>query len=431
MAAAGRRRKSAITRSDGKQAGEGEQVKLEIKIPSVGESVTQGIISSWLKAEGDYVEEGGDLLELETDKANVTVPAPASGSVSISVKQGTEVAIGQVVGFIDTAAARPAGAAPAAPKPVSQTPPPSPPAPTPARAPEPAPRPAAAPMAAAAVQAARAQTAPAPAVPAPAVPAPAVPAPTAPPPPARVAPPVPTAAGNGAPKRTPMTSLRKRIAQRLLEAQHSTASLSTFNEVNMKNIMDLRARYREEFEKIHGVRLGFTSFFVKAACRALAEFPMVNSRIDGEDIVSFSTYDIGVAVSTDRGLVVPVIRGADRLSIAQLEAAIADLAARARERKVLPDELAGGSFSITNGGVFGSLLSTPLLNYPQSAILGMHAIQKRPVVEESAGEAIVVRPMMYVALTYDHRLIDGKEAVSFLRRVKELVEDPWRLLIEV
>ena len=228
-----------------------------------------------------------------------------------------------------------------------------------------------------------------------------------------------------------MTSLRKRIAQKLLEAQHSTASLSTFNEVNMKNIMDLRTRYREEFERIHGVRLGFMSFFVKAACRALAEFPMVNARIDGEEIVYYRTFNIGVAVSTDRGLVVPVIRGADRMTIAQLEASIADLAARARDRKVLPDELAGGSFSITNGGVFGSLLSTPLLNYPQSAILGMHAIQKRPVVEENAGEIIVIRPMMYVALTYDHRLIDGKEAVSFLRRVKELVEDPWRLLIDV
>jgi len=228
-----------------------------------------------------------------------------------------------------------------------------------------------------------------------------------------------------------MTSLRKRVAQKLLEAQHSTASLSTFNEVNMKNIMDLRARYREEFQRIHGVKLGFTSFFVKASCRALAEFPMVNARIDGEDIIYFKTYDIGVAVSTDRGLVVPVVRGADRLSIAQLEATIADLAFRARERKVLPDELAGGSFSITNGGVFGSLLSTPLLNYPQSAILGMHSIQKRPVVEENVAENIVVRPMMYVALTYDHRLIDGKEAVSFLRRVKELVEDPWRLVIDV
>ena len=228
-----------------------------------------------------------------------------------------------------------------------------------------------------------------------------------------------------------MSSLRKRIAQRLVEAQHSTASLSTFNEVNMKNIMDLRSRYREEFERIHGVRLGFMSFFVKAVCRALAEFPMVNARIDGEEIVYYNTFDIGVAVSTDRGLVVPVVKGADRLSIAQLEAAVADLASRARDRKILPDELAGGTFSITNGGVFGSLLSTPLLNYPQSAILGMHTIQKRPVVEEDAAETIVIRPMMYVALTYDHRLIDGKEAVSFLRRVKELVEDPWRLLIDV
>jgi len=392
-------------------------VKLEVKIPSVGESVTQGIVSSWLKAEGDYVEEGGDLLELETDKANVTVPAPATGVVSITVKPGTEVTIGQVVGYIETDAARPAAPSPK-PAPAAKTVPAS--APAPAPVPAPAPRPAAeqVPPAAppkpvpAAVQAPGAVQAP-----------PAVRAPVPPPP-------VPAAYGNGAPTRSPMTSLRKRIAQRLLEAQHSTASLSTFNEINMKNIMDLRTRYREEFEKIHGVRLGFTSFFVKASCRALAEFPMVNARIDGEDIVFFNTYDIGVAVSTDRGLIVPVLRGADGLTIAQLEAAIADLAARARERKVLPDELAGGSFSITNGGVFGSLLSTPLLNYPQSAILGMHAIQKRPVVDDGA-DTIVVRPMMYVALTYDHRLIDGKEAVSFLRRIKELVEDPWRLLIDV
>lgn len=361
-------------------------MKQEIKIPSVGESVTQGIISSWLKTEGELVQEGGDLLELETDKANVTVPSPATGAVSITVKAGTEVTIGQVVGFIDSDAQAKPGAAPL----------PAPPAP--AR----------------------------PAAPPPAAPPPAMAAPASRP--AVVAPP---AAPGAPPTRAPMTSLRKRIAQRLLEAQHSTASLSTFNEVNMKNIADLRNRYREEFQRIHGVRLGFTSFFVKAACRALAEFPMVNARIDGEDVVYFHTFDIGVAVSTDRGLVVPVIRGADGLSIAQLEAAITDLAARARDRKILPDELTGGSFSITNGGVFGSLLSTPLLNYPQSAILGMHAIQKRPVVEEPGGETIVIRPMMYVALTYDHRLIDGKEAVSFLRRVKELVEDPWRLLIEV
>jgi len=404
-------------------------MKLEVKIPSVGESVTQGIISSWLKAEGELVQEGGDLLELETDKANVTVPAPATGVVSITVKAGTEVSIGQVVGFIDSDA-RASVTSAAASKPASTAPAAAARAPAPAPAPASTPAPAAPPLAAA--PAAPRTPAPPPTA-APRTPAPAAPAPTTAvkPPAPRPAVVLPPAVPGSPPTRTPMTSLRKRIAQRLLDAQHSTASLSTFNEVNMKNITDLRSRYREEFERIHGVRLGFTSFFVKAACRALAEFPMVNARIDGEDVVYFHTFDIGVAVSTDRGLVVPVVRGADRLSIAQLEAVIADLAARARDRKVLPDELAGGSFSITNGGVFGSLLSTPLLNYPQSAILGMHAIQKRPVVEETAGETIVIRPMMYVALSYDHRLIDGKEAVSFLRRVKELVEDPWRLLIEV
>ncbi|HVO39965.1 MAG TPA: 2-oxoglutarate dehydrogenase complex dihydrolipoyllysine-residue succinyltransferase [Spirochaetia bacterium] len=402
-------------------------MKLEVKIPSVGESVTQGIISSWLKAEGELVQEGGDLLELETDKANVTVPAPATGVVSITVKAGTEVSIGQVVGFIDSDA-RASVTSAAASKPASTAPAAAARAPAPAPAPASTPAPAAPPLAAA--PAAPRTPAPPPTA-APRTPAASAPRTAVEPPAPRPAVVLPPAVPGSPPTRTPMTSLRKRIAQRLLDAQHSTASLSTFNEVNMKNITDLRSRYREEFERIHGVRLGFTSFFVKAACRALAEFPMVNARIDGEDVVYFHTFDIGVAVSTDRGLVVPVVRGADRLSIAQLEAVIADLAARARDRKVLPDELAGGSFSITNGGVFGSLLSTPLLNYPQSAILGMHAIQKRPVVEETAGETIVIRPMMYVALSYDHRLIDGKEAVSFLRRVKELVEDPWRLLIEV
>jgi len=228
-----------------------------------------------------------------------------------------------------------------------------------------------------------------------------------------------------------MTTLRKRIAARLVEAQHATASLTTFNEVNMQKISDLRARYKDEFERAHGVKLGFMSFFVKACCMALTEMPVVNARIEGDEIVFNDTLDLGVAVSTDRGLLVPVIRGADSLGLAGLESAIADLAARARDKRILPDELAGGTFSITNGGVFGSLLSTPLLNYPQSAILGMHTIQRRPVAEQTAdGEKVVVRPMMYVALTYDHRLIDGKEAVTFLRRVKELVEDPWRLFIE-
>jgi len=228
-----------------------------------------------------------------------------------------------------------------------------------------------------------------------------------------------------------MTNLRRRIAERLVEAQHATASLTTFNEVNLQKVVDLRSRYKEEFERAHGVKLGFMSFFVKACTVALAEMPIISARIEDGEIVYPESMDIGVAVSTDRGLVVPVIRRADRLGLAALEAAIADLAARARDRKILPDELVGGVFSITNGGVFGSLLSTPLLNYPQSAILGMHTIQRRPVAEEGpAGELVVIRPMMYLALTYDHRLIDGKEAVSYLKRVKDLVEDPWRLFIE-
>jgi len=228
-----------------------------------------------------------------------------------------------------------------------------------------------------------------------------------------------------------MSNLRKKIAERLVEAQHATASLTTFNEVNLQKVVDLRGRYKEEFERAHGVKLGFMSFFVKACTLALAEMPVVGARIEDGEIVYPESMDIGVAVSTDRGLLVPVIRAADRLGLAALESAIADLAARARDRRILPDELAGGSFSITNGGVFGSLLSTPLLNYPQSAILGMHTIQRRPVAEEGpGGEVVVIRPMMYLALTYDHRLIDGKEAVSYLKRVKELVEDPWRLFIE-
>jgi 2-oxoglutarate dehydrogenase E2 component (dihydrolipoamide succinyltransferase) len=230
-----------------------------------------------------------------------------------------------------------------------------------------------------------------------------------------------------------MSTLRKRIASRMVEAQHSTASLTTFNEVNMQKVSDLRARYKEEFEKTHGVKLGFMSFFTRACCVALSEMPIVNAHIEGDEIVYRQSLDIGVAVSTERGLVVPVIRGAQSLGIAGLEAAIADLAARSRDRKILPDELTGGTFSITNGGVFGSLLSTPLLNYPQSAILGMHAIQRRPVAEsgpDGRTEQVVIRPMMYVALTYDHRLIDGREAVSFLKSVKEMVEDPWRLFIE-
>lgn len=379
-------------------------MKKEITVPSVGESVTQGILASWLKAAGDLVEEGSDLFELETDKATVTVPAPASGALAVSVAAGTEVTIGQVVGSIDTDAAQLAPKTPSAEA---------------AAAPPPVP----------------VRTAPHPEVKAATEPEP-VRAPAPPSAPARAPAPRPVPAPVSAPapapgRRVPMTNLRKRIAERLVEAQHSTASLTTFNEVNLQKVVDLRSRYRDEFERAHGVKLGFMSFFVKACTLALAEMPVVSAHIEDGDIVYPEAMDIGVAVSTDRGLLVPVIRGADRLGIAALESAIADLAARARERKILPDELTGGSFSITNGGVFGSLLSTPLLNYPQSAILGMHTIQRRPVAEEGpGGEQVVIRPMMYLALTYDHRLVDGKEAVSFLKRVKELVEDPWRLFIE-
>jgi len=400
-------------------------VKLDIKVPSVGESVTQGILASWLKAEGDHVEEGSDLFELETDKATVTVPAPATGSLSISVAAGAEVTIGQVVGAVDVEKTAPASrstakssaaqaSAPRYPADLAPRPPAgqvaaAPAAPTVVRAPEPAPAPQA------------------PAAPQEPAGAPRYPAESAA---YRDADSAPVTLANGG-RRVPMTTLRKRIAARLVEAQHATASLTTFNEVNMQKITDLRARYRDEFERAHGVKLGFMSFFVKACCMALAEMPVVNARIEGDEIVYSETFDLGVAVSTDRGLLVPVIRSADKLGLAGLESAIADLAARARDKKILPDELAGGTFSITNGGVFGSLLSTPLLNYPQSAILGMHTIQRRPVAEQAAdGEKVVIRPMMYVALTYDHRLIDGKEAVTFLRRVKELVEDPWRLFIE-
>jgi 2-oxoglutarate dehydrogenase E2 component (dihydrolipoamide succinyltransferase) len=373
-------------------------MKLDITVPSVGESVTQGILSSWLRAAGDRVEEGTDLFELETDKATVMVPAPASGFLVITVPAGTEVTIGQMVGQVDTDAA--AASAPA---------------PVPAKSAAPAKT--AAPKKAAGLPPAAAQPAPPPAAAQPSK------APASPPP----------AIGREGERRVPMTTLRKRIAERLVEAQHATASLTTFNEINMQKVSDLRTRYRDEFERAHGVKLGFMSFFVKACCLALAEMPNVGSRIEGGEIVSSDTLDIGVAVSTDRGLLVPVVRDAGKLGLAAIESAIADLAARARDRKILPDELAGGTFSITNGGVFGSLLSTPLLNYPQSAILGMHTIQRRPVAEtgpDGKTEQVAIRPMMYVALTYDHRLIDGREAVSFLVRVKELVEDPVRLLVE-
>ncbi len=419
-------------------------MKEDVLVPSVGESITSGILTSWIKKEGEKVEEGEDLFELETDKATVAVPAPADGTLHILIGEGQEVEIGQVVGDLTVGEGEPA-AAPAA-----------------ESAPE------AAPVGAAAAQP------PGPAGPAdlsPAVrrvvkehglsvaelkgtgpkgritkedalraaeaekqggsmPAAAKPAAAAPEP----------AAGVGAGEnrsavptsdrqtRVPMSRLRQTIANRLVQARHEIALLTTFNEINMERVIAARKHYGEQFEKKHGVRLGFMSFFVKACCQALQRFPAVNAMIDGREIVYNNFYDIGVAVSTEWGLVVPVLRDADAMSFAEIESAILDMAARAREKKIAPDELAGGTFTITNGGVFGSLLSTPLPNYPQTAILGMHAIQKRPIAVD---DQVVIKPMMYVALSYDHRLIDGREAVQFLVTIKTLIEDPQGLLLDI
>ena len=399
-------------------------MKEDVLVPSVGESITSGILTAWIKKEGEQVEEGEDLFELETDKATVAVPAPADGSLHILIEEGQEVEIGQVVGDLTVAEDTASSAeAKKEEKPAASA------TPTATR------------KRAAAVEVAdlspavrrivnehglsvtdlkgsgpkgritkedalrgaeaKKRTGAAPA---------AV---------------VPTSERQ---TRVPMSRLRQTIANRLVQARHEIALLTTFNEINMENVMALRKRYGEQFEKNHGVRLGFMSFFVKACCQALKRFPGVNGMIDGQEIVYNNFYDIGVAVSTERGLLVPVLRDADMMSFAEIEKTILDLAQRAREKKIAPDELAGGTFTITNGGVFGSLLSTPLPNYPQTAILGMHAIQKRPIAVE---DQVVIKPMMYVALSYDHRLIDGREAVQFLVAVKTLVEDPQSLLLDV
>ncbi len=399
-------------------------MKEDVLVPSVGESITSGILTAWIKKEGEQVEEGEDLFELETDKATVAVPAPADGSLHILIEEGQEVEIGQVVGDLTVAEdTAPSAEAKKEEKPAAST------TPTATRK-----RMAAAEGAGLspavrrivneyglsvtdlkgsgpkgritkedALRGAEAKkkTGAAPA---------AV---------------VPTSERQ---TRVPMSRLRQTIANRLVQARHEIALLTTFNEINMENVMALRKRYGEQFEKNHGVRLGFMSFFVKACCQALQRFPGVNGMIDGQEIVYNNFYDIGVAVSTERGLLVPVLRDADMMSFAEIEKTILDLAQRAREKKIAPDELAGGTFTITNGGVFGSLLSTPLPNYPQTAILGMHAIQKRPIALE---DQVVIKPMMYVALSYDHRLIDGREAVQFLVAVKTLVEDPQSLLLDV
>jgi 2-oxoglutarate dehydrogenase E2 component (dihydrolipoamide succinyltransferase) len=434
---------------------------IEIRVPTLGESVTEATVGKWLKKPGDAVKADEALVELETDKVTVEVPAPAAGKLSqVLAEEGTTVSIGAVLGALAEGGGEAQSAplkapthAPGAPQAANPAPEPraapSKPTPSELRAP---PGPAARKhlaeaglgegdvtgsgrrgqvlkedvVAAVAQAAARPRLEPVPDEPARAAP-PAVRAVAVP----QQAPDVraPAAVSEaGREERVRMTRLRQTIALRLKEAQNTAAMLTTFNDVDMSAVMAMRAHYKDLFERRHGVKLGFMGFFVKACIQALREIPAVNAEIDGEDIVFKNYYHIGVAVGTDRGLVVPVLRDADRMSIAEIEARIVDAGKRAREGKLAIAEMQGGTFTISNGGVYGSMLSTPILNAPQAGILGMHRIEERPVVKN--GE-IVARPMMYLALSYDHRLVDGKEAVTFLVRVKECLEDPQRFILEL
>lgn len=389
---------------------------VEVKTPELSESVQSGSLLEWRKAVGDRVARDEVLADLETDKVILEVAAPADGILAeIRVPAGGEVAAGEVLALIDSESG---AAANSALKPSPGRKPVSVPVP---EAAAPAQKPASSeflPPRLRGREAAEPRHEPA----ASTRPAPAAPA-------RGECPPCPPAAGQPRQeRRVPMTRLRQRIAERLKEAQDTAALLTTFNEVNMQPVMDLRKRYQERFQKEHGVKLGFMSFFTKAVCQALKDYPLVNASLDGRDIVHHDYYDIGVAVSSDRGLVVPVLRDADRMTFAEIEQRITDFARRANSLELTLEELEGGTFTISNGGVFGSLLSTPILNPPQSGVLGLHKIQERPVAEDGQ---VVIRPMMYVALTYDHRIIDGREAVSFLRDVKEALEDPARLLLEL
>ena len=415
-------------------------MSLEIKVPTVGESISEVTLSQWLKQDGDYVEMDETIAELESDKATFELPAEKAGILRLVAQEGDTLEIGAVVATIEEGAAPAGGGQAKADEPA------------PAAAPQASAEPAAAaqndnattyasgtasPAAAKILRekgidpatvkgtgkdgritkedAEKASAAPQ------AQPA-AKPAPVA----APAAAPVTAGARNE--RREKMSSLRKTIAKRLVTVKNETAMLTTFNEVNMKPIMDLRAKYKETFKEKHGVGLGFMSFFTKAVCTALKEWPAVNARIENEEIVYSDFVDVSIAVSAPKGLVVPVIRNADSLSLHQIEKAVVELATKARDNKLTIDEMTGGTFTITNGGVFGSMMSTPIINAPQSAILGMHNIIQRPVAEDGQ---VVIRPMMYIAMSYDHRIIDGRESVSFLVRVKQLLEDPARLLLEV
>jgi len=405
----------------------------EIVVPTVGESVTEVTVARWLKQVGDAVALDDPLVELETDKATQELAAQAAGTLTeIAAPEGATIKVGGLLGRIGDGPAKPqakpAAAPAAAPAAPARAPAAAPPAPAPAPVAD---------LLARSGPAVRKAVAEAGVDPAALTPTgkggrltkadvvSARPAPAPAPVPAPPAAPKILAPGE---ERVRMTRLRRRIAERLKEAQNTAAMLTTFNEADMSAVMGLRDHYRDEFEKKHGVRLGFMSFFIRASIVALKEIPAANAEIDGDDIVYKNHYDIGVAVGAEQGLVVPVVRNADAMSFAALERQVADLGRRARDGKLSLDELSGGTFTITNGGVFGSLLSTPILNPPQAAILGMHKILRRPV---AVGDKVEIRPMMYLALSYDHRLIDGREAVTFLVRIKECIEEPQRLLFEM
>jgi len=416
-------------------------MRIEVTVPNLPESVTDATLLDWHKQPGDPVEKSETLVDLETDKVILEVPVPDNGVLQeIRHAKGDVVGSGELLAVIETEA-RPAVAEPATPSEI-------PAKPEPAAVAEAARRPAtfAQPMGPSVrrlvmehgldpsrikgtgregrltkqdvldyLESRKSKTV-------------EEIAPPRMPEPAPKELPGAKAAEGRAERRVPMTRLRARIAERMIEAQHTTATLTTFNEVNLQNIFDLRNQYRTRFEQEYKIKLGFMSFFVKATVEALRRFPIVNASIDGNDIVYHDYYDIGIAVSTDRGLVVPILRDADRLGFAEIEKAIIDFSQKARDGKLSFEELSGGTFTITNGGIFGSMLSTPILNPPQSAILGMHAIKDRPIVEDGQ---IVIRPMIYLALSYDHRIIDGREAVTFLFTLKELLEDPVRLLLKI
>jgi 2-oxoglutarate dehydrogenase E2 component (dihydrolipoamide succinyltransferase) len=403
---------------------------IEVRVPQLPESVADATLVAWHKKPGDAVSRDENLVDLETDKVVLEVPAPAAGVIKeLKAQNGATVTSGQLLALLEEGAAATAAA----------------PAKAATAKAEVAAKPAAAQPEATATKAGGDKLAPsvrrlveehkldAGAIPGSGrdgritkgdVLAHMAPKPAA----TTAAAPAAAPAGTRAERRVPMTRLRARIAERLVQAQSTAAMLTTFNEVDLRAVNELRAKYKERFEKEHGARLGFMSFFVKACVEALRKFPVVNASVDGNDIVYHEYYDVGVAVSTDRGLVVPVLRDADALSFAEIEKSVLAYATKAREGSLTIEEITGGTFTITNGGVFGSLLSTPILNMPQSAILGMHKIQERPVVVDGQ---VVVRPMMYLALSYDHRIVDGRDSVQFLVAVKEALEDPARLLLQV